>query len=262
MLVDLEFFSPLPIDIEEIDRAIGGGLIRGATISIMYDAFSLGWALGFEIFKNMLFKDSFGVIHNYSLPVIKLISRASFVGLNLQRLAKRERRVKIIDVFGSKYEIPPYDDYILTIPNPTEETLNPKIEWLYEDKIYPVAGEKRIVKLIHTLDGVVTLFGENATIKLLSSEVAYLAKMYRKRNIISIILLNVDVVSRKFVAWVSGLSDVVIVFNSRIGDGELIETMSILKSPNPDFEPSTYEFKISANNGTHSLSFKKSEGTG
>ncbi|MFA4646206.1 hypothetical protein P8X24_02870 [Pyrococcus kukulkanii] len=258
--MDVEFFSPLPIDIEEIDRAIGGGVIRGATISIMYDAFSLGWALGFEIFKNMLFRDSFGVIHNYSLPVIKLISRASFVGLNLQRLAKHEKKLRIIDVFGSKYEIPPYDDeYILTVPNPTEETLNPKIEWVYEDKIYPIAGERRIVKLIHTLDGIVTLFGENATLKLLNSEVAYLAKMYRKRNIISILLLNVDVVSRKFVAWVSGLSDVVIVFHSRVGDGELIETMSILKSPNPDFEPSTYEFKISADKGAHTLSFRRTE---
>ncbi|ASJ16122.1 hypothetical protein A3L04_03025 [Thermococcus chitonophagus] len=254
-----EFFSPIPIDIEEIDRAIGGGLIRGTTITIMYDAFSLGWALGFEIFKNMLFRNSFGVIHNYSLPVIKLISRASFVGLNLQRLAREERRVKILDIFGSKYDIPPYDDYVITIPNPTEETLTPKIERVYEERIYPIAGEKRIVKLIYTLDGVVTLFDENVTIKLLNAEVAHLAKVYKRRDIISIFLLNMDVVSRKFVAWVSGLSDVVIVFNSRIGDGELVETMSILKSPNPDFEPSTYEFKIAANDGAHSLSFRKSE---
>ncbi|AFK23345.1 hypothetical protein [Pyrococcus sp. ST04] len=254
-----EFFSPIPLDIEEIDKAIGGGLVRGATITIMYDAFSLGWALGFEIFKNMVFRNSFGVIHNYSLPVIKLISRASFVGLNIQRMAKEEKKLKILDIFGSKYDIPPYDDYVITIPNPTEETITPKIERVYVERIYPIVGDKRIVKLIHTLDGVVTLFGEEVTIKLLNAEVAHLARIYRKRNVISIFLLNIDVVSRRFVAWVSGLSDVVIVFNSKIGDGELIETMSILKSPNPDFEPSTYEFRIAANDGVHSLKFRKSE---
>ncbi|AEC51363.1 hypothetical protein PNA2_0446 [Pyrococcus sp. NA2] len=254
-----EFFTFIPVDIEELDKAFGGGLIRGATISIMYDAFSLGWALGFEILKNLIFKDSFGVIHNYNLPTIKLISRATFVGLNIHELGKK-KQLMIVDVFGSKYEIPPYDDYVVQVQNPTPETLNPKIESVYEEKIFPVAGDRRIIKLVYTLDGVVTMFGEEVGIKLLNGELAWLARMYGKRNVMTILLLNMDMVSKKFIAWTSGLSDIVIMFKSleEERDGELIERMTVVKSLNPEFEPTSYEFRVmSTGTGSHMLDFKR-----
>ncbi|BAA30971.1 RAD55 family ATPase [Pyrococcus horikoshii] len=256
-----EFFTFIPVDIEELDKAFGGGLIRGATISIMYDAFSLGWALGFEMVKNLIRRNSFGVIHNYNLPTIKLISRASFVGLNIQELAKR-KEIMILDVFGSKYDVPPYADYVLQVPNPTPETLNPKIESVYENKIFQVAGDRRIVKLVYTLDGVATMFGEEVAIKLLNGELAWLAKMYGKRNVMTILLLNVDMVSKKFIAWTSGVSDIVITFQSLTEEreGELVERMTVIKSLNPEFEPTSYEFRVTATGtGSHALDFRKIE---
>ncbi|AEH24498.1 RAD55 family ATPase [Pyrococcus yayanosii] len=259
----MDFFATLPLDIEVLDKALGGGLERCSIISILYDAFSLGWALGFEMFKNLVNRDSFGVIHNYSLPAIKVLSRASFVGLNLQRLATNNN-VKIIDIFGSKYSIPPFADYVIQVENPTEETLTPKIEHVYETEVYPTAGNRRIVKLVYTLDGVVTMFGEHVTIKLLNAEVAYLAKMYNRKNIITIFLLNTDVVSKRFVAWVSSISDTLIAFTSNLSrDGELVEKMTILKALTPEFEPMSYEFKVKSTGegSSHSLTFtKKSKG--
>ncbi|CAB49344.1 hypothetical protein [Pyrococcus abyssi] len=256
-----EFFTLVPIDIEEIDRALGGGLIRGATISIMYDAFSLGWALGFEILKNLVKKNSLGVIHNYNLPTIKLISRAAFVGLNIKELGEK-KEVLVVDIFGSKYDVPPYDSYVFQVQNPTPETLNPKIESLYESKIFPIAGSKRVVKLVYTLDGLATMFGEDVAIKLLNGELAWLAKMYSKRNVMTILLLNVDMVSKKLIAWTSGLSDIVITFQSfeEEVEGEFIEKMTIVKSLHPEFEPTTYEFKVStSDHGRHVLDIRRIE---
>ncbi|WP_457753459.1 RAD55 family ATPase [Thermococcus sp.] len=232
------FYSRTKTYIKEIDEAIGGGVTRGAIFTLSYDTYSLGWMIGFEILKNMIqHHNSYGVIHNYLLPPPKLISRAMSVGLDIRNSCT------IIDVFGSKYNIPPIQGAnIVQISNPNPETLNPKIEAIYDSKIFPAAKNKKIVRLVYTIEGMSTIFGEKITIKLLNSEMAYLGRKYSEWDILTILLLNRDAVSRHLSAWISSISDDVILFKSEITDGKVIETMTIIKSQHSDFEPITYRY--------------------
>ncbi|AAL82014.1 hypothetical protein PF1890 [Pyrococcus furiosus DSM 3638] len=248
-------------DVEELDYIFGSELMgKGTIVTIMYDAFSLGWALGFEIFKKLLHKNSFGVIHNYTLPVIKLASRAMFVGLDIHEVAKKNKLL-IVDVFGSKYNVPSYNGMSFQIPDLTPETLHPKITNIYYEKIFPVVGDRKIVKLVYILDGLTTMVGEDVAIKLLNTEVAWIANMYEKRKIVDIFLLNTDIVSKKFIAWTASLSDIVIVFQSLLEErkeDKIKERMIIIKSPSKEFEPTTFEFNVTVSDeGFHSLNFKK-----
>ncbi len=243
--------------INVVSELIAGSIENGSITSILYDAYSLGWTLGFEILEDLIEEGFLGVIHNYSLPVPRLISRASFVGLNIPQLAKKGS-TRIVDIFGPRYALPPFDYYVIPVNNPTEETLAPKIEKIYRDFIYPLAGDRGIIKLIYTLDGTVVMFGEKATLKLLNSEVAFLAKESLSRTISTILLLNTDVVSERLVAWVSSISDTMVAFKSSIKEDKLVEKMIVLKTPSPSFEPITYDFKLSTKNGKiHHLHFEK-----
>lgn len=243
--------------VDVVSELIVESVENGSVTSILYDAYSLGWALGFEILRALVEEDFFGVVHSYSLPVPRLISRASFAGLNIPDLAK-QGSLRIVDLFGSRYNIPPFDDYVIRVDNPTEDTLAPKIEKIYRDVIYPLSEGKGIIKLIYTLDGTVVMFGEKATLKLLNSEVAFLARESLNRTISTILLLNTDVVSERLVAWVSSISDTMVAFKSSIKDDTLVERMVVLKTPSPSFEPITYDFKLSTENGKmHHLRFEK-----
>ncbi|WP_297064454.1 hypothetical protein [Thermococcus sp.] len=102
------------------------------------------------------------------------------------------------------------------------------------------------------------MFGEKPTLRLLNSEVAFLARESISHRISAIILLNTDVVSERLVAWVSSISDTMVAFRSSIKEDELVERMIILKTPSPHFEPVTYEFRISTENGkAHNLHFER-----
>ncbi|NJE49529.1 hypothetical protein [Thermococcus sp. 9N3] len=245
------------VGVNVINELIGGSMENGSVMSILYDAYSLGWVLGFEVFRALLDEGFFGVIHNYSLPVPRLVSRASFVGLNIPKLAKKDS-LRIVDIFGSRYGIPPADSYVIKVDNPSEDTLTPKIEKVYRDVIYPISGGRGIIKLIYTLDGAVIMFGERPTLRLLNSEVAFLARESVSRRISTILLLNTDVVSERLVAWVSSISDTMVAFRSSIREDTLVERMLILKTPSPSFEPTTYEFRLSTRNGkVHLLHFER-----
>ncbi|WP_297471119.1 hypothetical protein [Thermococcus sp.] len=245
------------LEMNVVGELIKGSLENGSVTAILYDAYSLGWVLGFEVFRILLEEGFFGVIHNYSLPVPRLVSRASFMGLNITELSKKNS-LRIIDVFGSRYGIPISDPYVIRVDNPSEDTLTPKIERVYQNNIYPISGNRRIIKLIYTLDGTVVMFGEKPTLRLLNSEVAFLARESVSRKISTILLLNTDVVSERLVAWVSSISDTMVAFRSSIKDDVLVERMLILKTPSPSFEPMTYEFRISTENGrVHNLHFER-----
>ena len=249
----LRFFK---INIKEIDNVIRG-IPRGGVFTVVYDEFSLGWALAFEILKNLINENCLGVIHNYLLPAQKLESRAAFVGLNIRKEAKTNN-LRIIDVFGSWYNIPPYENYIYQVPNPSAETLNPKIMEIYRRHIFPIAGSKPIIRVVYTLDAITTFFDERPALKLLNSDLAELAKLYHKYNILTILLLNKDLVSKHFVGWVLSVSDVVISF--KFYEEESKEKMRIIKAMNPDFEPTTYEYtlrRLSPMTSVHALNFKK-----
>ena len=240
----------------EIIHELREGMDSGSIVSILYDTYSLGWVFGFELFRSVLSEGFLGVIHNYSLPYPRLISRASFVNLNIPVEASRDR-LRILDIFGSRYNVPVRDPYILRINNPNEDTLAPKIEKIYHDEIYPLA-QGGIVKLVYTLDGTVVMFGEKSTIKLLNSEMSFLARESIRRRVSEILLLNTSVVSDRLVAWISSVSDTMVVFRSKFEDDVLLERMIILKTPSPEFEQVTYGFKVSTENGNvHALHFEK-----
>ncbi len=245
------------LEMDVVGELLKGSLENGSVTSILYDAYSLGWTLGFEVFRTLLDGGFFGVIHNYSLPVPRLVSRASFMGLNITELSKKNS-LRIVDIFGSRYSVPISDPYVIRVENPSEDTLTPKIEKIYRESIYPVSGDRGIIKLVYTLDGTVVMFGEKPTLRLLNSEVAFLARESISHRISAIILLNTDVVSERLVAWVSSISDTMVAFRSSIKEDELVERMIILKTPSPHFEPVTYEFRISTENGkAHNLHFEK-----
>ncbi|ALM74624.1 hypothetical protein [Thermococcus barophilus] len=229
--------------IDELDSIFGGGLIRGAVLSIIYDTYSFGWIIGFRILKNFIEKHGcVGVIHNYLLPVTKIVSRAYFAD------SKMDKSWIVIDIFGSKFGVQSNLPYVYVISNPTPETLNPKIEKIYKEIIIPKAQNGRILKLIYTVEGMVTLFGADVTIKILNSELALFARKYSNDlNIITIFLLNRDAVPKHLTAWLSSISDNLIVFKSNINEEEIKETMLVLKSPSPDFEPVSYEYKVKIN---------------
>ncbi|NJE27104.1 hypothetical protein E3E22_10880, partial [Thermococcus sp. MV5] len=67
--------------IEEIDSALGGGIVDMGNLLISYDRRSLGWILGLKIFKSMIDQGAIGVILNTTLPISKLILRTRCVGL-------------------------------------------------------------------------------------------------------------------------------------------------------------------------------------
>ncbi|USS39908.1 hypothetical protein NF865_05945 [Thermococcus aggregans] len=249
-------FRFFKVHIKEIDDVIRG-IPRGGVFTIMYDELSLGWALAFEILKNLINENCFGVIHNYLLPAQKLESRATFVGLNIRKEAEADN-LRIIDIFGSRYNIPPYENYIYQISSPSAETLNPKIMEIYRKQIFPIAGSRPIIRVIYTLDAITTLFEEKPTLKLLNSDLAELARLYHEYNIITILLLNKELVSKHFVGWVLSLSDVVISF--KFYEKESKEKMTIIKAMNPEFEPAAYEYtirRLSPTTSVHALNFKK-----
>ncbi|AMQ18997.1 hypothetical protein [Thermococcus peptonophilus] len=151
---------------ENIIGEIVSTMESGSILSIFYDTYSMGWTFGFKIFYYLInHYNSLGVIHNYSLPVPRLISRAIFASKpDLIETLKR-RKLLIVDIFGSKYNIHPNEDYVIPITNPTEETLVPKIEKINKERIHPLAKTGNIVRLIYTVDGSVALFGEVPTLK-------------------------------------------------------------------------------------------------
>ncbi|GAB6100851.1 hypothetical protein JCM16138_00740 [Thermococcus atlanticus] len=95
-----------------------------------------------------------------------------------------------------------------------------------------------------TLEGLAFLLGEKNVIKILQRNLAEKEKARlsesRKRPL-NIFLLNRDRVSKEFVSWVSLYSQYIVEFNST---SSAFEEMFIRKSPLPDFEPRTYEFRL------------------
>lgn len=107
--------------LEEIDSALGGGLINGGNLLIAYDKRSLGWILGLRIFKSMLENGAVGVILNTTLPLSKLELRTKCVGLDIEEEGKAGR-LYIVDLFGSKYLIPDERPYVIQIRDWSDDT--------------------------------------------------------------------------------------------------------------------------------------------
>jgi len=67
--------------------------------------------------------------------------------------------------------------------------------------------------------------------------------------------LNEDIVSRRFSAWVSNVSDYVLLAKSWIREDHVRELLYFIKAPHADFEPVVYSLK--ASKGKEKIMLKK-----
>lgn len=229
----------------EIDATLGGGLINRGNLLISYDRRSLGWVLALKIFKNMLNQIAVGVIFNTTLPLSKLKLRANYLGLDLENEGNKGN-LYIIDIFGSKYNIPQDEPYVYQIKEWSDETALPKLIRLYQELATKIPKDKIIVGLVATLEGLYHEFGErfmNNTIK--TSLASFEKGELRKMNMVTISLLNREAVPHHITAWLYSLSDQIIEFTSQMTPEGLKETVIIPKSLLPSFRTKCYTMKIS-----------------
>ncbi|WP_456394789.1 hypothetical protein [Thermococcus sp.] len=233
----------LSTGIGELDSAIGGGFLEDSIFLIIYDTYSYGWGLGVKILENRIKEGDFGIIINNSMPVTPLSMELNSVGFDLHRYGK-SGDLGVIEVFGSFYGLDYDIPYVYSTQGVDISTYLPKFTALYREILKRVGSERRIAGINVTLEGLAFLLGEKNVIKILQRNLAEKEKARlsesRKRPL-NIFLLNRDRVSKEFVSWVSLYSQYIVEFNST---SSAFEEMFIRKSPLPDFEPRTYEFRL------------------
>ncbi|WP_240924243.1 hypothetical protein [Thermococcus sp. 21S7] len=149
----------------------------------------------------------------------------------------------IIDVFGSRYakvedEVPG----VFYLDRVEPETINPKIDRIYCGPLRDRVKSGKVLRLVYTLDGAAMMLGEENTLKLLNQTVA--ARSVRFPESVLVLPLNSDMVSKRFVAWVSNLSDYVLLAKSWIREDHIKELLYLLKAPYAEFEPSVYHLSV------------------
>lgn len=226
--------------LEDIDHAVGGGLVKGSSLLVIYDSFSLGWALPFKILKHQIARGYLGIIINYNLPFPRLILRARSTGLDIEEEGKKGNLV-VIDVFGSKYDFYYPGDYIYRIDIFNPETYIPKLEQIYKD-IFQKTDKEGIIEFVFSLDGMAFEIGEERTIKLIKRLLSN--SIINGRHMFSLYLLNRDRVSMGFLSWNIEFNDYIIEFSSKKDDHEIQEHMYVLKSPLFEFEPRVYTYDV------------------
>lgn len=231
--------------LEEIDSALGGGLINGGNLLIAYDKRSLGWILGLRIFKSMLENGAVGVILNTTLPLSKLELRTKCVGLDIGEEGEAGR-LYIVDLFGSKYFIPDERPYVIQIRDWSDDTGIPKLLHVYKELNSRIPKDVTVVSLVTTLEGLYHEFGKDTMDRIIRASMAtFETNVFKHRDILVISLLNKDAVPEWVTGWLYSLSDQVIEFISNIGATGLEETVLVPKSSLPSFKPRHYTTKLS-----------------
>ncbi|NJE07612.1 hypothetical protein E3E31_03580 [Thermococcus sp. M39] len=230
--------------LREIDEALRGGLINRGTLLISYDKRSLGWILGLKIFKNLINYGAVGIILSTTLPLSKLKLRAKYLGIDIEQEGKKGN-LYVIDLFGSRYEIPQAEPYVYQINDWHDETALPKLIRLYREVASKVPKNKLIVVIVATLEGLYHEFGEDFMNKAIKASLASFEKGELKElNIITISLLNRGAVPDIINAWLYSINDQVIEFTSHITPEGFEESILILKSSIPGFKVKCYTMKI------------------
>ncbi|NJE84407.1 hypothetical protein E3E23_00910 [Thermococcus sp. CX2] len=233
--------------IEEIDSALGGGIVDMGNLLIAYDRRSLGWLLGLKIFKSMIDQGAIGVILNTTLPISKLQLRTRCVGLDIEKEAKAGK-LYIIDLFGSKYKIPDNRPYIVQIKDWSDDTGIPKLLKIYGTIASKIPKNSTVVGLASTLEGLYHEFGKQTMDNLIRASLASFEKAAireNKFNIVTVSLLNRDAVPDYVTAWFYSLSDQIIEFISSTDNMGLEETILVPKSLVPEFKPRHYTIRLS-----------------
>ncbi|MBO8174642.1 MAG: hypothetical protein H0Z18_05230 [Thermococcus sp.] len=223
-------------------------------VAIIYDTYSSAWLISFALLKSEIDKNNFGIISNYNLPLLNLFRAAEFVGLELKKELKDDN-IAIIDVFGSKYGSRFEFKNVFYLNYVDPETINPKIDMIYEHEIKPILGNRTAFRVIYTLDGAALMLGENMTLKLLNQTIAVKTKLMP--NSVLVLPINKDVVSQRFVAWITNISEYVIVASSKITEEEIEERLHLVKSPLEEFAPSTYTLWTTKGRKAERLRVKK-----
>jgi len=225
---------------------------EGSIVTIIHDGYSSAWMIGFAILKKELSEGRFAIISSYTLPLPSLFRAAKQVGLEIEEELEMNNLV-VIDIFGSKYSARYERKNVFYIDNVSPETINPKINMIY-NQIKPVAGERRILRVMHTLDGAALMFGEVETLKLLNQTVAERSK--DMSNSVLVLLINRDVVSKKFVGWVAEISDYVIVASVQLEES-IKEKIYVVKSPEEGFTSAVYHLQITEERSPNRIRIRK-----
>jgi len=224
--------------IDYIDTALGGGIVKNSSLLVIYDSFSSGWTLPFEIIRHQVARGVLGVLINYNLPFPRLLLRAKSAGLDIEKEG-REGNLFVIDVFGSKYGSQTSEEYVYTIGGFNPETYIPKLEQIYKD-IFSKTDKTEVVDFVFSLDGMAFELGENRSIKLMKRLLSN--HIINGRHLFSLYLLSIDRVSKEFLSWNIEFNDYVIEFSSKKCDHGIREEMYVLKSPLDHFEPKAYRY--------------------
>ncbi len=226
--------------IDYIDRVVGGGIVKGSSLLVIYDSFSSGWVLPFKMLNQKMAEgDVLGIIINYNLPLPKLILRAKSAGLDIEEEGRAGNLV-VIDVFGSKYGFHHPEDYIYRIESFNPETYIPKLEHIYRE-IFKKTTKSEVVDLIFSLDGMALEIGEERSIKLIKQLISN--RIINGRHLFSIYLTGKDRSSDEFLSWNIEFNDYVLEFTSKREDHRISEQMCVLKSPLVISEPRIYRYE-------------------
>ncbi|AFL94517.1 hypothetical protein CL1_0306 [Thermococcus cleftensis] len=228
--------------------------LPGSIAAIIYDAYSSAWRIPLLLLNRELEVGYFGVVSNYTGPLTSLIKRASTVGLDVERALERGD-LAIIDLFGTRYGSRISLPNVFYLDKVEPETLNPKISHIYETHLKEALSRRPAFRLVYTLDGAALMLGEENTLKLLNQTLA--SRSVQLPDSILVLPINRDVVSEKFVAWVAGVSDYVILARSSLEEDGLREYLYVISAPFEDFEPTAYTFRVTKMRGTEKLKMKK-----
>ncbi|MCO6041957.1 hypothetical protein [Thermococcus alcaliphilus] len=239
------------------ERGVVGSIFResipnGSILTIVYDAYSSAWMLSFAILKKELWR-SFGIISNYNFPFQGLCRAAKQVGLDIEKELLNSN-LAVIDVFGSKYNVRYEKRNVFYLDSVSPELINPKIDLIYAENIKPMIKGRRVIRLINTLDGAALMLGEMETLKLLNQTIAQRSK--DMPDSILILPINKDVVSQKFIGWVAGVSDYVIIASTKL-DESVEEKMYLVKSPEEGFTSTVYHLWITEEKSPERLKVRK-----
>ncbi|WP_297512201.1 hypothetical protein [Thermococcus sp.] len=227
--------------------------MKGSTVAVIYDAYSSAWQILFLFIKRALENGYFAVISNYSVPLRSLLHRCTSVGLDAEK-ALESSSLAIIDVFGSRYSpLRMERKNIFYLDKVEAETINPKIDMIYCGPLRDKLKSEKAIRMIYTLDGASLMLGEEQTLKLLNQTIAHKSIRFPESTLF--LPLNADMVSKRFVAWVSNVSDYVLLAKSWIMEDHVKELLYFIKAPYADFEPVVYSLKVSR--GREKIMLKK-----
>lgn len=229
-----------------LDDALGGGLLKDSNLLIIYDTYSNGWTLAFELLRNRIEEGDFGVIINSVMPYTPLKMELNLINFDLEGEGKAGN-LAIVDVFSSLYHVSYPLDFVYVDTSMDTSTFLPKYTALYRKLLEERIRGRRPIGIDFTIDGLAFLFGEEAFVKMFQNLIALKEKARvtesRKRPV-NIFLMNKGRSSEGLISWVALYSQYVIEFCSSAESPK--EKMLIRKSPLPDFKPKEggYHFRI------------------